>query len=124
MVIWQRHIPFRVSIFLWRLLHGFLAIDDALCSRVFYRVSWYVYGWATVRLLSTYLFIAHEFTRFGLIFFFFKFLGIRDVAFFTPRVMLLHWQQCAPFQSHLLAFLPSFILWQVWKVRNAFRFNS
>lgn len=51
-------------------------------------------------------------------------MGIRDVAFSTPRVMLLHWQQCAPFQSHLLAFLPSFILWQVWKVRNAFRFNS
>lgn len=47
---------------------GFLAIDDALWSRVFYRVSWCVYGWVVVRLLSTYLLIAHEFTRFGLFF--------------------------------------------------------
>ena len=28
-LIWQRHIPSQVSFFLWRLLNGFLATDDA-----------------------------------------------------------------------------------------------
>ena len=43
-IIWQRHIPSRVSFFLWRLLHGFLATDDALCSRGFHMVSRCVCG--------------------------------------------------------------------------------
>ena len=42
--IWQRHIPSWVSLFLWRLIHGFLAINDALSSRGFYMVSRCVYS--------------------------------------------------------------------------------
>ena len=38
-LIWQRHIPSRVSFFLWRLLNGFLATDDTLCFKGFHIVS-------------------------------------------------------------------------------------
>ena len=37
-LIWQRHIPSRVSFFLWHLLNGFLGTDDALYLRGFHMV--------------------------------------------------------------------------------------
>ena len=40
-----------------------------------------------------------------------------------PHALLFHWWWCAPSRSHLRVFLPCFILWQVWKARNAFRFD-
>ena len=38
-LIWQRHIPSRVSFFFWRLLHSFLVTDDDLCLKGFHMVS-------------------------------------------------------------------------------------
>ncbi|KAH9701287.1 hypothetical protein KPL71_024943 [Citrus sinensis] len=42
----------------------------------------------------------------------------------SPRALLLFWRHCAPSRNHLRVLLPCFILWQIWKARNAFRFNS
>ena len=49
--------------------------------------------------------------------------GMRDIVFLTPRALLLHWRWCAPSWHHLRVLLPCFILWKVWKARNAFQFN-
>ncbi|KAK9204228.1 hypothetical protein WN943_014486 [Citrus x changshan-huyou] len=38
-LIWQQHILSRVSFFLWCVLHGFLATDDAFCLRGLHMVS-------------------------------------------------------------------------------------
>ena len=51
-------------------------------------------------------------------------LGMSDIIFLTPHALLLHWQWCAPSQNHLQVLLPYFILWQVWKAHNTFRFDS
>lgn len=49
---------------------------------------------------------------------------MRTVEFLTPHALLLHWRRCTPSRSHLRVLLPCFILWQIWKARNAFRFDS
>ena len=49
---------------------------------------------------------------------------MRDIIFLTPHALLLHWRRCAPSQNHLQVLLPCFILWQVWKAHNTFRFDS
>ena len=75
-----------------------------------------------LRLLGIYLLIANRFVRFGFIFQWI--LGMRYIGFLTPRALLLHWRQCAPSRHHIRVLLSCFILWQVWKAHNAFRFHS
>ena len=110
-IIWQRDISrLRSPFFLWRLLHGFLATDDALCLKGFCMVSQCVYGWAAKT--SRHLFVncqwvCHIWVHFQWI------LGMRDIIFLTSHALLLHWRWCAPFRHHLQVLLPCFILWQV-----------
>lgn len=120
-VIWQRHIPSRVSFFLWRLLHGFLATDDALCSRGFYMVSRCICGRAVETARHLFLDCARVRQVWG---HFQRMLGIHDVRFLSSRALLLHWRRCATSRSHVRVLLPCFILWQVWKARNAYWFDA
>lgn len=93
LTIWQRHISSRVSSLLWRLLHWFLATDDALCLRGFYMVCWCVYGQAAET--SHHLFIDCQRIRQVRVHFQ-QIVGIREIVFLTPHALLLYWQRCAP----------------------------
>ncbi|KAH9750081.1 zf-RVT domain-containing protein [Citrus sinensis] len=120
-IIWQRHIPSRVSFFLWRLLHGFLATDDALCLRGFHMVSRCVCGREAETLGHHFLdcprtrYICGHYQRI---------LGMRELGFLSPRALPPIWRRRAPSRNHLWVLMPCFILWQVWKARNAYRFHS
>ncbi|KAH9750075.1 reverse transcriptase domain-containing protein [Citrus sinensis] len=120
-IIWQRHIPSRVSFFLWRLLHSYLATDDALCSRGFHMVSRCLCGRAAETLRHLFLDCPRTRHIWG---HYQRFLGLRQLDFLSPRALLLTWRLRAPSRDHLLVLLPCFILWQVWKARNAYRFHS
>lgn len=120
-IIWQRHIPSRVSFFLWRLLHGYLATDDALCSRGFHMVSRCLCGREAETLRHLFLDCPRTRHIWG---HYQRILGMRQLDFLSPRALLLIWRLRAPSRNHLLVLLPCFILWQVWKARNGYRFHS
>ena len=103
------------------MLHGFLATDDTLCLRGFYMVSRCIYGQAAET--AHHLFLACP--RIRLVWdHFWRILSIRTVVFLTPHALLLHWRRCTPSRRHLRVFIPCFILWQIWKARNVFKFDS
>ncbi|KAH9660218.1 hypothetical protein KPL70_024139 [Citrus sinensis] len=109
--VWElRLVSSWIYFFLWWMLHGFLATDDTLCLRGFYMVSRCIYGQAaetTRHLLLTCPWIS-----------------IRTVVFLTPHALLFHWRRCTPSRSYFRVLIPCFILWQIWKAGNVFKFDS
>ena len=89
--------PSRVFFFLWQLLHGFLATDNALCLRGICMVSWCICDRVET---SPHLFL--DCPHVGLIqVHFWRNLGMRDVVFLTPHALLCYWRRCASTRSHI-----------------------
>lgn len=120
-LIWQRLIPSRISFFLWQMLDRFLATNDALCSRGICMVSRCICGQAAET--ACHLFLACQWIKL-VCDHFCQILGMRPVVFLTPHALLLHWRRYALSLSHFRVLLPCFILWQIWKAHNSFRFDS
>lgn len=91
-----------------------------LCVRSDFAWSLSVFAVGPLRLPDTYSLIARELGWFGIIF---VRLCVWAVVVLTPEALLFHWLWFALSQSHFQV-LPYFILWQVWKAYNAFRFDS
>lgn len=84
--------------FLQRQLHGFLVIDDPLCSRGFYMVSCYLCS-QLLRLVSIFFLIVDGVDRLVIIF---SILLVCNILFLSPRELLTHWQHYALYRSHFL----------------------
>ena len=75
--------------FLWRLLHGYLATNDTLCSRDFYMVCQCICGRVVEN--TRHLFLDCPRVR-SIWAHFWQNLGMQHVVFLTPHALLCYWR--------------------------------
>lgn len=119
--IWQKYIPSRVSFFLCRLLKGYLATDDSLCLKGFHMVSHCICGQESESI--DHLFLKCQKVQ-PIWRYFHQMMGVIQFSYRSPLALLNRWRRRFRSPHHIGFLLPCHVLWQVWKGRNGFRFDS
>lgn len=119
--IWQKYVLSRISFFIWRLLHGFVATDDKLYSRGFFIVSRCICGQTKESICHLFLDCqkAQPIWRY-----FHCILGVTHLPYRSPLALLLRWRRRVRSHHHIGFILPCFVLWHIWKARNGSRSDS
>lgn len=119
--IWQKYLPPRVSFFIWRLLHGYLATDEGLCQKGFHLASRCICGQETES--NCHLFL--ECRRVQPIWrYFHQMFGLPHYSYRSPLALLTRWKRRFRSHHHIGFLLPCMTLWHIWKGRNSSRFDS